>query len=98
MSKLIAVLGLLLVTASLSAQIVDDQLIADDKPNLYDRQQIRANQPYNQSPGNYYYQGSPQGTQGSYFYYPPDRGGYNPNAPARNNSYYGDQGYYYGQF
>lgn len=93
MGKLVAVLGMLAVATSLSAHMVpDEELIADDKPNLYDRQQIRASQPYNQ--GTYYYQGSAQSTQGSNFYWPPERGGYNPNYPAANpNTYNYNQGY-----
>lgn len=91
MSKLVAVLGVLAIGSSLGAHVIpEDELIAD-KPNLYDRQQIRASQPYYQ--GNYYYQGSAQGTQGSYFYWPPERGGYNPNYPAANPNTYYYQGY-----
>lgn len=96
MSKFFALLGMLAIGTTLSAHMVpDEELIADDKPNLYDRQQLRASQPYNQNA--YYYQGSAQGTQGSYFYPPPDRGGYNPNYPAANPNTYYYQGGGYGQ-
>lgn len=90
MGKLVALLGMMAIASSLSAHMMEEDLIADDKPNMYDRQQIRASQPYNQ--GSYYYQGSAQGTQGSNFYPPPDRGGYNPNYPAANPNTY-NQGY-----
>lgn len=72
-----ALLGIVILsTAAIYAHEIPQDLIADNKPNLYDQQQIQANQPYNQSPSDV------MSRQGSYFYYPPDRG------PSYNNNYY----------
>jgi hypothetical protein len=59
-----------------SGQPTEEELIADEKPNMYDRQQIRERQMYNQDDnfggsGNYYYNQGSSGSSSSYYYNSP---------------------------